>query len=181
MSQTRIMSIHRLLMRLFSECGGKAINGKCQTFCVWPDLWRHRWPRGQIFKLCLKDLVQASPLPVEFLRHLFWLSRYMGVLRPPPPAEGRGRTRPSRARAGKQDILEKPLGVHRGLTCFTRNNRLKHWEKKKSYSVPPCMYVQYTDVWRLPHLLTGSRTEKKAYLLLKSCSFLFGTEFFKIW
>ena len=48
------MLIHRLLMRLFSEfCGGKAINGKCQTFCVWPDLWRHRWPRNQIFKLYL--------------------------------------------------------------------------------------------------------------------------------
>ena len=76
MSQTRIMSIHRLLMRLFSEfCGVKAINGKCQTFCVWPDLWRHRWHRGQIFKLYLKDLVQASPLSVEFFHHVFWLPR----------------------------------------------------------------------------------------------------------
>ena len=26
----------------------KGITWKCQTFCVWPDLWRHRWPRGQI-------------------------------------------------------------------------------------------------------------------------------------
>ena len=74
MSQTRIMSIHRLLIRLFSEfCEGKAINGKCQTFCVWPDMWRHRWPQGQIFKLYPKDLVQACPLPVEFFRHVFWL------------------------------------------------------------------------------------------------------------
>ena len=61
MSQTRIMSIHRLLTCLFSEfCGGKAINGKCQTCCVWPDLWRHRWPRGQIFKLYLK--ISSRPL-----------------------------------------------------------------------------------------------------------------------
>ena len=42
------------------------IKWKCQTFCVWPDLWRHRWTRGQIFQLHLKDLVQGSPLPVEF-------------------------------------------------------------------------------------------------------------------
>ena len=33
MSQTRIMSIHRLLIRLFLEfCGGKAINGKLKHF-----------------------------------------------------------------------------------------------------------------------------------------------------
>ena len=100
-SQTRIMSIHRLLVRLFSEfCEGNAINGKCQTFCVWPDLWRHRWPRDQIFKLYLKALVQAFPLPFfEFFPYVCWFPRYMGgPIRPPPPAKGRVRTRPSRAR-----------------------------------------------------------------------------------
>ena len=55
-------------MRLFSAFfGGKAINGNV-TFCVWPDLWRHRWHQGQIFQLHLKDLVQDSLLPFEF----FW-------------------------------------------------------------------------------------------------------------
>ena len=33
MSQTRIMSIHRLLMRLFPAfCGGKALNGSVKHF-----------------------------------------------------------------------------------------------------------------------------------------------------
>ena len=33
--ETRIMSIHGLLMRLFPAfCGGKDIKWKCQTFCV---------------------------------------------------------------------------------------------------------------------------------------------------
>ena len=79
----------------------KGIKWKCQTFCVWPDLWRHRWPRGQIFKLYLKDLVQAFPLPFEFSPRLLVSEIDGGPLRPPPPpppAEGRGRTRPSRAR-----------------------------------------------------------------------------------
>ena len=31
--------------------------------------------RGEIFKLYLKDLVQASPLPAEFFRHVNWLPR----------------------------------------------------------------------------------------------------------
>ena len=53
----------------------KGIKWKCQTFCVWPDLWRHRWPRSQIFQLHLKDLVQDSPLPVDFFRHVYWLPR----------------------------------------------------------------------------------------------------------
>ena len=101
MSQTRIMSIYMLLMRLFSEFyGGKAINGKCQTFCFWPDLWRHRWPRGQSFKLNQKDLVQAFLLPVEFFRHVFLVTEIDGggggQLQ--PPSRGQGSTRPSGAR-----------------------------------------------------------------------------------
>ena len=66
MSQTRIM-IYSLVMRLFSAFfGGKAMNGNV-TFCVWPDLWRHRWHRSQLFQLHLKDLVRDSLLPFEFL------------------------------------------------------------------------------------------------------------------
>ena len=71
----------------------KGIKWKCQTFCVWPDLWRHRWPRGQIFKLYLKDLVQVFPLPFEFFPYVCWFPRDRwggGPIRPPPPpAEGR--------------------------------------------------------------------------------------------
>ena len=49
MSQTRILSIHSLIMRLLSAFFGEnPINGNV-TFCVWPDLWRHRWHRGQLF------------------------------------------------------------------------------------------------------------------------------------
>ena len=102
MSQTRIMSIHQLPMRLFPAfCGGKALNGNVKHF-VWPDLWRHRWPRGQIFKLYVKDLVQAFPLPFEFFPTSVGFRDRWGGWRyappPPPPVEGRGRTRLSRAR-----------------------------------------------------------------------------------
>ena len=94
MSLIRTMSFHRLLIRLFSEfCGGKAINGKCQTFRVWPDLWRHSWPRGRIFRLFLKDFLWASLLPVEFFPTSFgYRDRRGGPLR--PPAEGGGGSGP---------------------------------------------------------------------------------------
>ena len=32
-------------------------------------------PEVKFFKLYLKDLVQAFPLPVEFFLHVFWLPR----------------------------------------------------------------------------------------------------------
>ena len=69
----------------------KGIKWKCQTFCVWPDLWRHRWPRGQIFKLYLKDLVQTSLLPFDFFfaTSIGYQDRW-GPLRPPPPQQRAG-------------------------------------------------------------------------------------------
>ena len=71
-------------MRLFPAfCVGKALNGNVKHF-VWPDLWRHRWPRGQIFKLYLKDLVQAVWF---FLPRLLVSEIDGGPLRPPPPQQ----------------------------------------------------------------------------------------------
>ena len=92
MSQTRIMSIHRLLMRLFSEfCGGKAINGKCQTFCVWPDLWRHRWPRGQFFNFIWKISSRLLHCRLNFSATSFgYRDRWGAATPPPPPPPSRG-------------------------------------------------------------------------------------------
>ena len=125
MSQTRIMSIHRLLMRLFSEfCGGKAINGKCQTFCVWPDLWRHRWPRGQIFKLYLKDLVQASLLRVESFRQSFGYGDRCGAT-PPPPPPSRGQGSDQAQQGAGQQVTTYGALAGRILYVCTLYNDLK--------------------------------------------------------
>ena len=108
MSQTRIMSIGRLLMRLFSAfCGGKALNGNVKHF-VWPDLTcdltGDSGTPGQIFPLHLKDLVQGSPLPVDFFPPRLLVTEIGGGGGGyGPPAEGRGRTRPSRARVKSHD------------------------------------------------------------------------------
>ena len=91
MSQTRIMSIHRLLMRLFSEfCGGKAINGKCQTFCGWPDIWRHRWPWGQIFKTLSERSRPGLSIAVWIFSPCLLVSEIDGGrYAPPPPPQQR--------------------------------------------------------------------------------------------
>ena len=67
MSQIRIMSIHRLLMRLFPAfCGRKTLNGNVKHFVF--DLTCDFTGDLEVkfFKLYLKDLVQAFPLPFEF-------------------------------------------------------------------------------------------------------------------
>ena len=77
----------------------KALNGNVKHF-VWSDVWRHRWPRGQIFNFIWKISSKAlhcrlnSPPPPTCIDYR---DIREGPLRPPPPAEGRGRTRPSRA------------------------------------------------------------------------------------
>ena len=71
------MSIHRLLMRLFSAfCGGKANgngNDKHFVFDLICDVTGD--PGVKFFQLHLKDLVRAFLLPVEFFRHVYWLPR----------------------------------------------------------------------------------------------------------
>ena len=49
MSVTLSMPIHWLCLRLTSElCSPMSSSPKSQTFWLWPDLWRHQWPLGQI-------------------------------------------------------------------------------------------------------------------------------------
>ena len=66
------------------------VKWKCQTFCIWPDLWCHRWPRGQSFQLYLEDLVQASLLRLNFSSTSFGYRDRWGPLRPPPQGAGVG-------------------------------------------------------------------------------------------
>ena len=111
------MSIHRLLMRSFSEfCGGMALNVNVKHF-AWPDLWRYRWPRGKIFStsseksrpgIFISDWIFPPRLLVT---EIVWRGR--NGTPPPPPAEGRGRTRPSRARVNCRS--DDATGY---VTCF---------------------------------------------------------------
>ena len=48
MSETLSMPISCLCLCLTSQfCSPMSPSKKCRTFWLWPDLWRHSWPRGQ--------------------------------------------------------------------------------------------------------------------------------------
>ena len=48
MSVTLSMPISWLCLCLTSQfCSPMSPSPKCPTFWLWPDLWRHSWPRGQ--------------------------------------------------------------------------------------------------------------------------------------
>ena len=48
MSETLSMPIGWLCLCLTSQfCSPMSPNPKCRTFWLWPDLWRHSWPRDQ--------------------------------------------------------------------------------------------------------------------------------------
>ena len=100
MSQTRIMSIHRLLMRLFPAfCLGKALNGNVKHFVF--DLTCD--VTGDLEVKFLNFIWKISSRPFHCRLNFFPTSvgfrdRWGGRYGPPPPAEGRVRTRPSRAR-----------------------------------------------------------------------------------
>ena len=100
------MSIHRLLMRLFSAfCGGKALNGNVKHFVFDLTCDVTDDPEVIFFKLIWKISSRAlhcrlnfSATPIGY-RDSREGGRYAP---PPPPAEGRGRTRPSRARVNRR-------------------------------------------------------------------------------
>ena len=89
--QTRIMSIHRLLMCLYSAfCGGKVFDLTCD---VTGD------PGVKFFKFIWK--ISSRPLHFRLnfsATSIGYRDRWGRYSPPPPPAEGSGRTRPSRAR-----------------------------------------------------------------------------------
>ena len=48
MSETLSMPIRWLCLSLTSQfCSPMSPSPKSRTFWLWPDLWRHSWPRGQ--------------------------------------------------------------------------------------------------------------------------------------
>ena len=52
MSVTLSMPIHWLCLRLTSKFySPMSPSPKSRKFWLWPDLWRHQWPAGQIFDL----------------------------------------------------------------------------------------------------------------------------------
>ena len=68
------MSIHRLLMRLFSAfCGGNALNGNVKHF-VFDLICDVTGDPSKIFAMS-SERFQGYPLPFEFFRHVYWLPR----------------------------------------------------------------------------------------------------------
>ena len=57
---TYITPIHEFCLRLTSKlCSLMSPSPKSQTFRLWPDLWRHQWPLGQISHRVWKVYVQG--------------------------------------------------------------------------------------------------------------------------
>ena len=135
MSHTRIMSIHRLLMRLFSAfCGGKALNGNFKHFvfdltCDVPG------DHGvKFFNLIWKISSSTLHCRLKFSATSIGCRDRWGPLRPPPPppAEGRGRTRPSRVRDdGGVKKLTWPLVTDTKNLRYTRCRYLSSYETLK--------------------------------------------------
>ena len=79
----------------------KGIKWKCQTFCVWPDLWRQQVTPGSNFLTSSEKSRPGLSIAVWNFPPRLLITELEGGATPsppPPPAEGRGRTWPSRAR-----------------------------------------------------------------------------------
>ena len=119
MSQTRIMSIYGLLMRLFSAfCGRKALNGNAKHIVI--DLTCDvTGDTGVKFLNFIWNILSgALHCQLNFsATSIGYRDSREGPLRPPPPppAVGRRRTRPSRARVNNitsSGYLAMPVGTH---------------------------------------------------------------------
>ena len=95
MSVTLSMPIHWLCLRLTSKFySSMSPSPKSRKLWLWPDLWRHQWPPGQIF-----DLVRL--VHVQGYRKALNRSCSLGDLRgggpfAPPPQQDVLLTRPQR-------------------------------------------------------------------------------------
>ena len=69
MSVTLSMPIHWLCLRLTSKFySPMSPSPKSRKFWLWPDLWRHQWPPGQIFDLVRVVHVQGYRMAFEILK-----------------------------------------------------------------------------------------------------------------
>ena len=50
----------------------KCIKWKCETCCVRPELWCHRWPRVQFFLSSSYRFCPRLSIAVWFFRHVYW-------------------------------------------------------------------------------------------------------------
>ena len=67
MSETLSMPISWLCLCLTSQfCSPMSPSPKCQTFWLWPDLWRHSWPRGQYNLFSLDRFSRAFKCRLNF-------------------------------------------------------------------------------------------------------------------
>ena len=66
MSVTLSMSIHWLCLRLTSKFySPMSPSPESRKFWLWPDLWRHQWPPGQMFDLVRVVHVQGYRMAFE--------------------------------------------------------------------------------------------------------------------
>ena len=67
MSETLSMPISWLCLCLTSQfCSPMSPSPKCRTFWLWPDLWRHSWPRGQYNLFSLNSFSRAFKCRLNF-------------------------------------------------------------------------------------------------------------------
>ena len=67
MSETLSMPISWLCLCLTSQfCSPMSPSPKCRTFWLWPDLWRHSWPRGQYNLFSLNSFSRTFKCRLNF-------------------------------------------------------------------------------------------------------------------
>ena len=91
MSVTLSMPIHWLCLRLTSKFySPMSPSPKSRKFWLWPDLWRHQWPPGQILDLVRVVHVQGYRIAFEIWKSVQQFGRSQGgPFAPPPPPAGR--------------------------------------------------------------------------------------------
>ena len=90
MSVTLSMPIHWLCLRLTTKFySPMSPSPKSRKFWLWPDLWRHQWPPGQIFDLVRVVHVQGYRMTFKFGNRSSSLGDLRGGPFGPPPPAGR--------------------------------------------------------------------------------------------
>ena len=82
---TLIMSIHGLLNAFVIDKKRSFRKPlKFSTFCLWPGLWRHRWPGGKISHSSLKVHLLTSHIPFEVCKSVGNFPRCQRVVKLTP-------------------------------------------------------------------------------------------------
>ena len=149
MSVTLSMPIPWLCLRLTSKlCSPMSPSPKSRTFWLWPDLWSHQWPLGQIWDHVWKFNVQGYRMVLNFgTRPVVWEITGGPNRPPPPPTECVTRQSPT----GRGLIL-RSLGITKGRV-------FPYFEKSEHHFGQPPLGISVTMIARKNDKNSGESME----------------------